>query len=195
VKLEANAFRSALREQALAQDWPGWDATRLIFADWLADHGQVEEYAARANWRCTWVKHLEGPEPEPFVFKFVVSGIRNPRPHTKPTNRGFRTSLSSRYNAQPLLGFAPGTLRMLRAYTPGTRFISEHKIAPPFDTPNCSFWYEFSWVTLREVLGEFPHWKKKDTNCIPSGFLWLWTPGREPARRQQLLFEEQVDES
>lgn len=172
----AQGFRDHLRDAALRRDWSSWDAVRLIFADYLADSDDPEEYAARADWRCPWTSNHQG---EPVIFKFSVPGLRGVQP------LGLK-SLRGRYNARPLLGFGSGSLRLLRS----------------FHDRGQGHRYEFSWCPDRDALHfadgtpSNKRWLRPDAGCVRHGFLWLWIPGLELVREKQradqlLLFPEE----
>ena len=165
-------FREALREYALAKRWADWDVTRLVFADWLADHNLVEEHAARAYWKLVWSKRR--------TYQFRVAG-----PRTTLLLSSQRPKLVRRLNARPLLGFFPGSLRLLHFTRP---------------RDGSCFLYDFSWCPLRSLTtlanGEpFPdrgsadyRWLDAGLPNFGEGFAALWVPRGVP--QQRYLFGE-----
>lgn len=144
-------FRLQLQEAALACDWPAWDTTRLIFADLLGEQGSPEEHLARAAWRCVWAKQVEVPGRRPYIYLFEVACP----PITGAVGIG-------RYNANQLLHFAPGSLRLLR-------YIPRDLMRAPA--------VQFSWCPSRRLNKQ-----RRYTDCKrkgwPLGFLHLFAVKR-----------------
>lgn len=101
-----DVFRTDLLALALASQWPDWDACRLVFADWLEERSFPEAAFARASWRCVWIKKDRSRDGlPPWVYLFEAPVVELPA-------KG--SGGSGQHNARPLLGFHPGSLKLLR---------------------------------------------------------------------------------
>jgi len=165
-------FRLALQEQALARDWANWNVTRLVFADWLEDHDRAEQYVARAEWKLAWHK--------PGIWVFEVWG-----PVATNLLSSQRRKLLRRQNQQALLGFLPGSLRLL-GYSP--------------PQGQADYRYDFSWCPKRSLDtfadGTFSGHEgiRLDTDLpnLSAGFASLWVPRVQVRSPQGELFPEDV---
>ena len=175
---DADDFRQTLLALALRKDWASWDATRLIFGDWLEDHDLAERFVARANWKLVWHKT--------WVYQFEVDG-----PVRQSVLSSQRRTLVRRLNYKPILGFLPGSLRLLSYRILGQGLVREW-----------GYRYQFSWCPKRSATTFADGtWRDEtspnsdirwDTHLpnLSEGFASLWAPRVLP--RQGTLFEERI---